>query len=69
MKFGRYKIRKSISVWFDWEIYKVRLLMYCFLIMIYLYINYVYFFMYILMCIYIWLVEELFRYICIIIFL
>lgn len=58
MKFGRYKICKSISVWFDWEIYKVRLLMYCFLIMIYLYINYVYFFMYILMCIYIWLVED-----------
>lgn len=24
MKFGRHKIRKSISAWFDWEIHKVR---------------------------------------------
>lgn len=41
MKFGRHKIRKSISAWFDWEIHKVRPLMYCFPIMTYSYTNYV----------------------------
>lgn len=58
MKFGRHKIRKNISAWFDWEIHKVRPLMYCFPIMTYSYTNFVHPSMYTLMCIYIWLVED-----------
>lgn len=69
MKFGRHKIRKSISAWFDWEIHKVRPLMHCFPIMTYSYTNYVHPSMYTLMCIYIWLVEDQpLRYTCTTIF-